>query len=152
MSSLSNPNAATFTFLSTQSACLFEVSFRSVQSVPRAIGSEIEFGNFALWATIWQHAAHTADQLSWLLIKEPYQNAYLKEKYWRIFWRKKSEAWASRQKKDTTERAVGIGRKPRDQTVKWNHMTALRFHRKGGDIRHPRPPLGILTTGVIVDI
>ena len=39
-----------------------------------------------------------------------------------------------------TERAMEVGRRRRE-TVRWNQMTALRFHM-GGDIRHPRPPFG----------
>ena len=45
------------------------------------------------------------------------------------------------QKKEKTEGATGLGRTPREQTEKWNHMTALRF-QTGGDIRNSRPPFG----------
>ena len=38
-----------------------------------------------------------------------------------------SGEWASRQKKDKTERATGLGRRTREEIVKWNQMTALRF-------------------------
>ena len=64
----------------------------------------------------------------------------------------------NQQEKDTTERAMGAGRKTRDHIVKWNQMTALRLFTVssmsgyGGDSRHPRPPFGVHTTGVIVDI
>ena len=40
-----------------------------------------------------------------------------------------------------TERARRVGRKTREEKVKWNQMTVLRF-QMGGDIRHPRPPFG----------
>ena len=43
------------------------------------------------------------------------------------------------EKKDKTERVTGLGRKTREEIVKWNQMTGLRFH-KGGDIRQPRGP------------
>ena len=36
-------------------------------------------------------------------------------------------------KKDPTERAMGVGRRTREETIKWNKMTALRF-QMGGDI------------------
>ena len=47
--------------------------------------------------------------------------------------------------KDKTERVIGLGRRTREEIVKWNQMTALRFQTgEGGgeDIRHPRPPFG----------
>ena len=38
---------------------------------------------------------------------------------------------------------AGLGRRTREVIVKWNQMAALRFQKgEGGDIRHPRPPLG----------
>ena len=42
---------------------------------------------------------------------------------------KKSLEWAGRQKrkKDKTEIAIGVGRRTREATVKWNQVTALRF-------------------------
>ena len=39
------------------------------------------------------------------------------------------------------ERVTRLDRKTREETVKRNQMTALRFPT-GGDIRHPRPPFG----------
>ena len=44
-------------------------------------------------------------------------------------------------KKDKTERVTGQGRKTREEVVKWNQKTALRF-QTGGDVRHPQPPSG----------
>ena len=35
--------------------------------------------------------------------------------------------WTSRQKKETTERVLGLGRRTREEIVKWNQMTTLRF-------------------------
>ena len=49
-----------------------------------------------------------------------------------------------RRKKDETERVIGLGRRTREEIVKWNQMTALRFQTAGGDIRHPRSPFGVL--------
>ena len=34
-------------------------------------------------------------------------------------------------KKDKTERVTGLGRKTREEIVKWNQMTALRFQTGG---------------------
>ena len=41
--------------------------------------------------------------------------------------------------KDKTERVTGLCRRTRQEIVKWNQVTALRF-QTGGDIRHLRPP------------
>ena len=38
-----------------------------------------------------------------------------------------------KKKKDKTERVIGSGRRTREETVKWNQMTALRF-QTGGEI------------------
>ena len=45
------------------------------------------------------------------------------------------------EKKDNTERVTGLGRRTREEIVKWNQMTALRF-QLGGDMRYSRPPFG----------
>ena len=34
--------------------------------------------------------------------------------------------------KEKTERVSGLGRKTREETVKWNQMTALKFKTGGG--------------------
>ena len=71
--------------------------------------------------------------------QEPHNKAYLLTKYIAtIFCKKSSGEWAGRQKKD---RVIGLGRRTREDIVKWNQMTVLRF-QAGGDIRHPRPPFG----------
>ena len=60
--------------------------------------------------------------------QEPYNKAYLFMKNTEEFSGKKSGEWTSRQKTKTkkTERVTGLGR-TREETVKWNQMTALRF-------------------------
>ena len=35
------------------------------------------------------------------------------------------------EKKDQTERVTGLGRRTREEIVKWNQMTALRFQTRG---------------------
>ena len=47
------------------------------------------------------------------------------------FLEKSSGEWASRKKKDKTERVTGLGRRTRDKIVKWNQMTPLRFQTGG---------------------
>ena len=37
-------------------------------------------------------------------------------------------------KRDKTERIIGLGRRTREEIVKWNQMTALRYQTGG---RHP---------------
>ena len=50
----------------------------------------------------------------------------------RIFWKKVQQNGPSgREKKDQTERVLGLGRRTREEIVKWNQMTALRFQTGG---------------------
>ena len=63
--------------------------------------------------------------------QEPYKKDYLLTENIEEFSGKSSEEWTSRQKKDTTERVTGLGRRTREQIAKWNQMTALRFHTGG---------------------
>ena len=42
-----------------------------------------------------------------------------------------------RRKKEKTERAMGVGRRTREEIGKWNQMTALRFQTGG---RHQTSP------------
>ena len=49
--------------------------------------------------------------------------------------KKSQENGPAGSKKDTTERATGLGRRTREEIAKWNQMTVLRFQTKG-DIRH----------------
>ena len=73
--------------------------------------------------------------------QEPYKKAYLLTKnIGRIFW-KTFRRMDQLAEKVQTEKAIGLGRRTREEIVKWNQMTALRF-QMGGDIRHPRPPFG----------
>ena len=52
-----------------------------------------------------------------------------------------SGEWTSRQKKkDKTERITGLGRRTREEIVKWNQMIALRF-KTGG--RHQTSPASL---------
>ena len=81
-------------------------------------------------SAIWQHAALTnyhflvADQ-------ELYQKAYLLVKNVDKFSWEKSGVWISRQKQYKTERAMGVGRRTREEIVKWNQTKALRFQTGG---------------------
>ena len=59
--------------------------------------------------------------------QEPYEKAYLFMKNIEEFSGKSSGEWASRQQKNKTERVTELGRKTREEIVKWNHKTALRF-------------------------
>ena len=56
---------------------------------------------------------------------------------------KSSEDWTSRQKKDNTERVMGLGRRTREEIAKWTQMTALRF-QMGEKSDIPGLPLGAL--------
>ena len=53
---------------------------------------------------------------------------------------KKSAEWTSRQKKKT-ERVTELARRTREETAKWNQMTALRF-QTGGRHQTSPPPFG----------
>ena len=50
--------------------------------------------------------------------------------------------WASRQKKEKTERVTGLGRRTKEEIVKWNQMTALRFQTEGKTSDIPGLPSG----------
>ena len=56
---------------------------------------------------------------------------------------KSSGEWTSRQKKDQTERVIGLGRRTSEETVKWNQMTALRFKTGGETSDIPGLPSGV---------
>ena len=91
----------------------------------------------------WQHAAHTTDQLLLAAKQAPLQKSLSpSEKYWKNFLGKVQQNGPAGRKKDKTERVTGLSRRTRKEIVKWNQMTALGFQTGGGDIRHPRPPLG----------
>ena len=55
---------------------------------------------------------------------------------------KSSGEWTSRQKKDKTDRATGLGIITREEIVKWNQMTALRFQTGGETSDIPGLPSG----------
>ena len=57
-------------------------------------------------------------------------------------------------KKDNTERAKGLGRKTREEIVKWNQMTAPRFQIGGRGVETSDIPgllLGVVS-GVYTDV
>ena len=63
--------------------------------------------------------------------QEPYKKAYLLTKHIEEFSGKGSGEWTSRQKKEKTERVIVLGRRTREEIVKRNQMTALRFQTGG---------------------
>ena len=92
-------------------------------------------------SVIWQHAAHTTDQLSspncWTGAIQ--KSLSLNEKYWRIFL-KKFRRKGQQAENDKTERVTGLGRRTREELAKWNQMTALRFQTGG---RHQTSPASL---------
>ena len=63
------------------------------------------------------------------------------QKVLKNFLQKVQENGLAGRKKDKTERVTGLGRRTRDELVKWNQMTALRSKRgETSDI--PGLPLG----------
>ena len=73
--------------------------------------------------------------------QEPYKKAYLLTKILEELSGKSSGEWTSRQKKkDKTKRVIGLGRRTREEIVKWNQMTALRFQTRG---RHQTSPASL---------
>ena len=70
--------------------------------------------------------------------EEPYKKAYLLTKNIEEFSGKSLEEQASRQKK--IERVTGPGRRTREETEKWNQVTALRFQTGG---RHQTSPASL---------
>ena len=76
--------------------------------------------------------------------QEPYTKAYLLMKnIWNIFPETVQENGPASRKKDQTERVIGLGRRTREEIVKWNQMTALRFHTGG---RHQTSPASLQGT------
>ena len=54
----------------------------------------------------------------------------LHKKYWRIFWKKSLKNWPvgrEKERENREERAMGVGRRTREEIVTWNQKTALRF-------------------------
>ena len=99
-------------------------------------------------SVIWQHAAHTTDQLSspncWTGAIQ--KSLSLNEKYWRIFW-KKFRRKDLQTENDKTHRVTGLGRRTREEIAKWNQMTALRLQTWGETSDIPGLPSGAWTTG-----
>ena len=93
--------------------------------------------------SIWQHIAHTTDQLSspsCSTIRYK-QKAYLSMKsihelLGAMGWGVGSGMGVIRRererKKDRTERTTGLGKRTRQETEKCNQITALRFQTRGG--------------------
>ena len=74
--------------------------------------------------------------------QEPYKKSLsLDEKYLRIFWKKFKRMGQAAKKKIRQKKVTGLGRKTREETVKWNQMTALRFQTGG---RHQTSPASLL--------
>ena len=63
----------------------------------------------------------------------------------RIFWKKFRRMDQQAKKKDQTERVIGLDRRTRQETVKWNQMTALRFQTGG---RHQTSPDSLGGAGI----
>ena len=63
--------------------------------------------------------------------EEPYKKAHLLIKSIEEFSGKCSRERTSGQKKDKMERVIGLGRRTREEIIKWNQMTALRFQTGG---------------------
>ena len=56
----------------------------------------------------------------------------------------KNSEWTSRhKKKDKTGRVIGLGRRTREEIVKWNQRTALRFQTGGKTSDIPGLPSGV---------
>ena len=83
-------------------------------------------------SVIWQHAAHTTDQLTtpncWTEAVQ--KSLSLSEKYWRIYW-KKFRRKGQHAEKNKTETVTELGRRTREEIAKWNQMTAPRFKTGG---------------------
>ena len=60
-----------------------------------------------------------------------YKKAYLLTENTEFSGGQKAAEWASRQKRDQIKRVAGLGRGTREEIVKWNQMTALRFQTWG---------------------
>ena len=76
--------------------------------------------------------------------QKPYKKAYfLTKNTGRIFWKKFMRMNQQAEKKDKTERVIELGRRTREEIVKWNQMTALRFQTGGRDQTSPASLRGI---------
>ena len=71
--------------------------------------------------------------------QEPYQRRFHQRKILN-FLEKKVRRMGQEAEKDKSERAIGVGRGTRQEIVKWNQMTALRFQTRG---RHQTSPASL---------
>ena len=77
--------------------------------------------------------------------QEPYKKRYIAKRIADFSGEEKAvrRKKKKKKKKDKTETAMSMGRRTKEEIVKWDQMTAVRFQTRGGeDIRHPRPPFG----------
>ena len=72
--------------------------------------------------------------------QEPYKKAYLLTKNIEEFSGKKFRRKGQQAENDKTERVTGLGRRTREETAKWNQMTAVRFQTGG---RHQTSPASL---------
>ena len=73
--------------------------------------------------------------------QEPYKKAHLlAKKKKKNFLEKVQENGPAGRNKHKTERVTGLGRRPREEMVKWNQMTVLRFQTGG---RHQTSPASL---------
>ena len=62
--------------------------------------------------------------------QEPYNKSYLLMKNIEEFFGKIFRRMGQQAEKDKTKRVTGLGRKTREEIVKWNQMTVLRFQTR----------------------
>ena len=77
--------------------------------------------------------------------QEPYKKAYVLTKNTEEFLEKVQEnrpAGRKKKEEDKIERVTGLGRKTREEIVKWNQMTGLRFQTGGETSDIPGSPSG----------
>ena len=85
---------------------------------------------------------HQPTYFSKLLNRSHTKKAYLLTKNTgRIFWKKFSRMNQQAEKKDDRKSTRTRQKNEREEIVKWNQMTALRFQTRGRH-RNPRPPFG----------
>ena len=81
--------------------------------------------------------------------QEPYKNVYLLMNNIEDVSGKKSREWpAGRKKKDETERVTGLSKRRREEMIKWNQITALRFQVEGGGETSDIPSLSLEGTSL----
>ena len=101
---------------------------------------KIDFGNFALWTTIWQRAAEAIDQPSsagcWTTAIT--KSRSLEENYWRILWKKRhaNEPVSRRRRKKLDRKSNGSRQKNKrpDRKVESNDSPEIPDTGKTSDI------------------